>query len=391
MASMKILNLTTAIPSKYGTGADIASQHFIDAMKMLGHSVSVVGYRRPGVDHPCDEDVIEVGERYIETKSAGLYPLLWAAIALFQQLPYTSAKYYSNHYIQTVKSLLSKHRYDVVILEHSSQLYWLKSAIAEQGKVAVLAHNLEHEIYLERLKDTSNLLAQWVYQREARRVKQIEDELAVTSQGIWTLTQHDADYFIKSGKTDAVRVFELPASAKKPIDSDHAKTYDIGMIGSWIWKPNADGLRYFFDQVYPHLPSHLSIRVAGRGAEWLSGKYANVQYLGFVSSAEEFLAEARAVAIPSTRGGGTQLKTLEAISLGLPVVATPFALRGISTPPTTVQLAESHKQFADYLLTAISQPITPNDLGLVKIWTQNRRTYFLKSVDTALKSLIDQD
>jgi len=388
---MKILNLTTAIPSKYGTGADIASQHFIDAMKMLGHSVSVVGYRRPGVDHPCDEDVIEVGERYIETKSAGLYPLLWAAIALFQQLPYTSAKYYSNHYIQTVKSLLSKHRYDVVILEHSSQLYWLKSAIAEQGKVAVLAHNLEHEIYLERLKDTSNLLAQWVYQREARRVKQIEDELAVTSQGIWTLTQHDADYFIKSGKTDAVRVFELPASAKKPIDSDHAKTYDIGMIGSWIWKPNADGLRYFFDQVYPHLPSHLSIRVAGRGAEWLSGKYANVQYLGFVSSAEEFLAEARAVAIPSTRGGGTQLKTLEAISLGLPVVATPFALRGISTPPTTVQLAESPKQFADYLLTAISQPITPNDLGLVKIWTQNRRTYFLKSVDTALKSLIDQD
>ena len=388
---MNILNLTTAIPSKHGTGADIASQHFIDAMKALGHSVVVVGYRRWGDRHSYSEDTIEVGERYIETKAAGFYLLLWAAIALFQQLPYTSAKYYSNRYIQTVKSLLSKHHYDVVILEHSSQLYWLKSAIADQGKVAVLAHNLEHEIYLERLKDTSNSLARRVYQREARLVKQIEDELAVTSQEIWTLTQHDADYFIKSGKINAVRVFELPASAKKPIDPAHSKTYDIGMIGSWIWKPNADGLRYFFDQVYPHLPSHLSIRVAGRGAEWLSDKYANVQYLGFVPSAEEFLAEARAVAIPSIRGGGTQLKTLEAIGLGLPVVATPFALRGIPTPPTTVQLAESPKQFADYLQTAIAQPVTPNDLELVKIWDQNRHTYFLKSVDTALKSLIDQD
>lgn len=384
---MKILNLTTAIPSKYGTGGDIASQHFINAMKTLGHSVSVVGYRRWGDPHPYGEDTIEVGERHIETKAAGNYPLLWAAVALFQQLPYTSAKYYSNRYIQTVKSLLSKHSFDVVILEHSSQLYWLKSAIAGHGKIAISAQNLEHEIYLERCKDTSNILAQWTYQREARLVKQIENELAATSQEIWTLTQHDADYFTKLVKTDAVRVFELPASAKEPVGPTHPKTYDIGMIGSWLWKPNADGLRYFFEQVYPHLPPYLSIRVAGRGAEWLNGKYANVEYLGFVADSPQFLAEAKVIAIPSIRGGGIQIKTLEAIGLGLPLVATPFALRGIATPPTTVKLAESPEQFAEYLQTAITQPVTPGDLESVKAWVQNRHTQFLHSVDTALKTL----
>lgn len=388
---MRILNLTTAIPSKYGTGADIASQHFINAMKALGSSVSVVGYRRWGDSHPYGEDIIEVGERHIETKAAGYYPLLWGAIALLQQLPYTSAKYYSNRYVQTVKSLLSKRSYDLIILEHSSQLSWLKSAIAGHGKVAVLAHNLEHEIYLERLRNTSSALAKWVYQREARLVKQIEHELAATSREIWALTQHDADYFAKLEKTDAVRVFELPTSATKPVNPTHLKTHDIGMIGSWIWKPNADGLRYFFDQVYPHLPPHLSIRVAGRGAEWLSGKYANVQYLGFVPNAEKFLAEARVVAIPSIRGGGTQLKTLEAIGLGLPVVATPFALRGITTPPTTVQSAESPEQFAEALRTAITQFVTPRDLESVKVWVQNRHTQFLHNVDTALENLINQN
>jgi len=385
---MKILNLTTAIPSKYGTGADIASQHFIDAIKTLGHSILVVGYRRWGDSQPYGEETIEVGERHIETKAAGFYSWLWAAIAIFRELPYTSAKYYSSQYLQTVKLLLSKHRYDLIILEHSSQLYWLQSVITDRNKVAILAHNLEHEIYLERLKENSNIVAQLIYKREVRLVKQIEDKLAATSDGVWTLTQHDADYFFtQSEKRDVVRVFELPASTMEPIDPTHPKTYDIGMIGSWIWKPNADGLRYFFDQIYPHLPNHLSIRVAGRDAEWLSGKYANVQYLGFVPNAQEFLAEARVVAIPSIRGGGTQLKTLEAIGLGLPIVATPFALRGISTPPTTVQLAESPAQFAEYLQSAIARAVTHDDLASVKVWVQNRHAQFLQSIDTALQAL----
>ena len=385
---MKILNLTTAIPSKYGTGADIASQHFIDAIKTLGHSILVVGYRRWGDSQPYGEETIEVGERHIETKAAGFYSWLWAAIAIFRELPYTSAKYYSSQYLQTVKLLLSKHRYDLIILEHSSQLYWLQSVITDRNKVAILAHNLEHEIYLERLKENSNIVAQLIYKREVRLVKQIEDKLAATSDGVWTLTQHDADYFFtQSEKRDVVRVFELPASTMEPIDPTHPKTYDIGMIGSWIWKPNADGLRYFFDQIYPHLPNHLSIRVAGRDAEWLSGKYANVQYLGFVPNAQEFLAEARVVAIPSIRGGGTQLKTLEAIGLGLPIVATPFALRGISTPPTTVQLAESPAQFAEYLQSAIARAVTHDDLASVNVWVQNRHAQFLQSIDTALQAL----
>lgn len=386
---MKILNLTTAIPSKNGTGADIASQHFINAMRSLGHSVSVVGYRRWGDSHSYGEGTIEVGERHIETRAAGYYPLLWGAIALFQQLPYTSAKYYSRHYVQYVKSLLSKHRYDAVILEHSSQLYWLKSALENHSKVAVLAHNLEHQIYQERLKDSSNPLGQKVYQREARLVKQIEDDLALTSKAIWALSPNDANYFMQPGKTAAVRVFELPSSVTEPIAPTHPKTYDIGMIGSWIWKPNMDGLTYFFDHVYPHLPPHLSIKVAGRGAEWLKDKYPNVEYLGFVEDAQKFLAEAKVIAISSIRGSGVQIKTLEAIGLGKPVVATPFALRGLKTFPTTVQAAETPELFAEYLQSAINKSVTSDDLESVKAWVHNRHSQFLHSVDTALETLVN--
>jgi hypothetical protein len=39
--------------------------------------------------------------------------------------------------------------------------------------------------------------------------------------------------------------------------------------------------------------------VAGKGAEWLSGKYPNVDYIGFVPDATEFMKKVRVVAIPT--------------------------------------------------------------------------------------------
>jgi len=384
---MKILNLTTAIPSKFGTGADICSQHFIDGMRALGHSVAVAGFRRFGDSHSYGEDVIEVGERHIETKGAGVHALIWAAQAILRGLPYSSAKYYSERYLEEVRSRMAKERYDAVVLEHSSQLCWLKRVIDPSSKVAVLAHNLEHEIFQERVRDSTKPPARLVYQREAHLVKKMEDELAVTSQGVWTLTEHDAEYFRKLNgvRAKGVRVFELPASAVNPIDPGCAKTFDLAMIGSWIWKPNADGLRFFFDEVYQHLPANLSIKVAGRGADWLTGKYPNVQYLGFVPDARKFLSEARAIAISSIRGGGTQLKTLEALGLGLPLVAAPFSLRGIATLPSTVRVAVCSEQFAKETLAAIATQVTSANFDSVKRWAEDQRARFLQTIDDGLK------
>jgi polysaccharide biosynthesis protein PslH len=151
---MKVLILTTAIPSKYGTGADIASRHFIEAIKTLGHSVSVVGYQRWGDPSTIEKDMIVVGQRHIETKSARWHPIVWSINGFIRRLPYTSAKYYSARYLSTVKKLLAEQHYDAIVLEHSSQLCWLKPAIDQGHKLAVLAHNIEHAIFKERIPET---------------------------------------------------------------------------------------------------------------------------------------------------------------------------------------------------------------------------------------------
>jgi hypothetical protein len=98
----------------------------------------------------------------------------------------------------------------------------------------------------------------------------------------------------------------------------------------------------------------LSIEVAGRGADWLLQRFPNVKYRGFVSSAEEFMLKAKVIAIPSITGGGIQIKTLNSICLGLPIVATTFALRGISCLPDFVKFSDEPVEFSNLLLQSIS-------------------------------------
>ena len=224
----------------------------------------------------------------------------------------------------------------------------------------------------------------WMYQRESQLTQKMEDYLASTTASIWTLSQEDAGYFNNLKQVGSVKVFGLPATTIKVAEPLATKTFDIGMIGSWMWKPNQDGLRWFFDEVYPYLADTLSIQVAGRGAEWLRDRYPNVKYHGFVENAQQFLAQARVIPLPSVRGSGVQIKTLEAIGQGLPIVATPLALRNITDPPSTVRQAETPAAFASALKDAITTSPSPKDLESVQKWLSNRRNHFLQDVEVAL-------
>jgi glycosyltransferase involved in cell wall biosynthesis len=139
--------------------------------------------------------------------------------------------------------------------------------------------------------------------------------------------------------------------------------------------------------VVSHLPSDLAIEVAGSGATWIEGRAANLRYVGFVDDASDFLSGTRVIAIPSVAGAGVQIKTLDAIATGAPVVATPVALRGIDEPPPSVVAAAEPRAFADALV-AVAQ--WPGELRAERAreaieWTRRRRERFASAVEAAAR------
>lgn len=383
---MKILFLTTVLPSKQRMGSEVASQCFVDALNQNGYEVSVVGYMRSDDVFELNQQEILVDKRYIETKRAKFYPIFWLILSLIKGLPYSAAKYYSKTYIKTINKFLSTKKYDVFIIDHP-QLGWLERFIKSPEKVITIAHNIEQEIYQQNYKNAGSLLSKLIYKREAHLIKQMEDKLATTAREVWTLTEHDSKYFSTLEGVGRVRVFALPPGLAKLQDKPISKVFDIGIIGSWAWKANEEALQWFLQAVYPHLPANLSIHVAGKGAEWLTEKYSNIHYRGFVPDAQEFMAQAKVVAIPTLSGGGIQIKTLDAIASGSAIVATPVALRGISDPPATVQVAEQAEDFAKLLVCAIASPSTQPAFDEALDWYRDRQNKFIADVACAIKEL----
>ncbi len=383
---MNILFLTTVIPSKKRMGSEVASQCFIDVLNQSGHKVSVVGYlsKDDVFEHTPQEIVVE--KRYIETKRAKFYPLIWLSISLLKRLPYTSTKYLSASYKNIVNKLLVSTRYDIVIIDHP-QLGWLESLIEAKDRLITIAHNIEHEMYLETFNNARKFTSKWLYKREAYLIKEMEDKLANTVREVWTFTQHDSKYFSNLEGAGRVRVFALPSGLAKLRDKSINKKFDVGIIGSWAWKANEEGLQWFLQAVYPHLPANLSIHVAGKGAEWLTTEYPNIHYQGFVPDAIDFMAQAKVVAIPSLSGGGIQIKTLDAIASGTAIVATPVALRGISEPPQTVKVAEQPEDFASLLVSTIASPSVQQAFNDALDWHRTRQDKFIADVACAINDL----
>ncbi|MBD2022749.1 glycosyltransferase [Leptolyngbya sp. FACHB-36] len=380
---MNLLFLTTTLPRKKRTGSEQLSQCFIDALEHSGHSVWVLGYQRKAKRFPETDREVTIDERHIETSNAGLYPLLWMARGVLSNLPYSSAKYVSKAYGQAVQQALQARSYDAVIIDHA-QLGWLARFIPPALPVVLLTHNVEHELYTAQLSDR-NAVAKWVYGREAALIERVQTEVVNRVREVWTLTAYDTAYF--SGiKPIGVRGFKIPYSMQAaPLTCE--KTYDIGILGSWTWKANLAGLRWFVEAVYPLLPKHVSIRVAGAGADWLANQYPNLEYCGFVPDPRVFLSEAKAVAIPSVSGSGIQIKTLEAIALGAPIVATCVALRGITDYPESIQLADAPADFAAALLERIATPMASTLQTDAIAWSEQRYDQFVAEVNTAIESL----
>lgn len=390
---MKILICTTVVPSGKKTGSEIASQSFIDAMRADGHHVDVLGYRRPNDLRPLAVWEHLVSERHIESAESLSNVALWLGRAFLKGTPYSCQKYVSIEYSIQVQALMHK-RYDCVVIDHAQMGFLLKLLSSLDLPLIFIAHNVEEQIY-SGLAAAKTGIKRALYRREARLIAALETMLAQTAQQVWTLTKADENHFSARGARYA-STFCVPSALvpENPTDAEVSSSpelsWDIGMIGTWSWQANAEGLRWFIDQVLPKLPSNVKIGIAGKGADWLNSFAPRIHCLGFVENASTFLASCKVVCVPSIAGGGLQIKTLDAIAAGRPTVVTSFALRGIEGVPETVQVADDATAFAARLVAALALEPAQSSYA-ARSWVTNRLAMFRAAVKESIVRLAQNE
>jgi glycosyltransferase involved in cell wall biosynthesis len=136
----------------------------------------------------------------------------------------------------------------------------------------------------------------------------------------------------------AAPLFELELD--RPPDDGY-----IAWLADWTYAPNRDSLRWFVEEVAPHLPDAVLARITlfGAGDPWtvhadgsaLERLRSLIVFAGFVDRLADVYSGARAVVAPVTRGAGVNNKVLEPLAAGRQLVTTGVGTRGL--PPSVLQ------------------------------------------------------
>jgi len=354
---LRLAFLTSLIPvARPDTGFEIANAAILDALRAAGHEVIAFGFLRPGEVAADPEQAVVIARADIENAAVGIgQKLRWIAAALVGGLPVASAKLRLVGAGRLVEAVKARGPFDAIVL-NSVMLPGAFPELLALGSCLLVEHNIEHVSARQNAEHARNLLMRPLFAREARMLSRVERRLWREARFVWTLAEEDRAAL---GPALAAKSAVLPlvSNRREPPPSagdEPAPAYDVGLIGTWSWAPNFIGLDWFLREVCPLLPTGITVAVAGRLPAAMASVPRQITLLGRVPAADVFLRSCRIVALSSRAGTGVQLKTVEALELGLPAVATTLSCRGFTRTPDNVTRADTPEAFAEALFARVA-------------------------------------
>jgi glycosyltransferase involved in cell wall biosynthesis len=217
-------------------------------------------------------------------------------------------------------------------------------------------HNLDSQIW-ERMGETGSSAASRAFASlQAPRVRSFEKMLLGRAAGVSCVSVPDAGEILELAPSSAPLVVPNAVDLERyDFRGESPGDGVLLFVGDLSWAPNAEGLRWFADSVWPLVRSGLPrarVEVLGRAVPPdLRRRAPDWIFRGEGGDTRPLWARADAAIVPLRAGGGTRLKILEAAACGVPVVSTTIGAEGLElAPETEILLRDDPPAFADALV-----------------------------------------
>jgi glycosyltransferase involved in cell wall biosynthesis len=228
---------------------------------------------------------------------------------------------------------------------------------------------------VERMKENARFFLKPVLAVEARRVKHYEGGLLRTVDHVLAVTEidrnllEDAKHFSKSSRNDrdsSMTVIPIAVDTQKLRTIDRrVGSKNIVTLGTLHYPPNADGIRWFLNEVFPQVRNRIpdaTLTIIGKNPpqDFIEQAEQNpgvIKVTGYVDDLVPYLEQSALMVVPVRAGGGMRVRILEAFAYGMPVVTTTVGLEGIhGTPDQDVLVADTPVEFADRTIELLGNP-----------------------------------
>ncbi len=236
---------------------------------------------------------------------------------------------------KAINDALAQDFFDVVIVEGLSMAQYLTSKF--NGLSIYRAHDVEALKYKSLSQRKKGLRTKiWRY-LQYLKLKRYEIDIIKRFDLCITVSEHDRRVFRKWIQGVNIETVPIGISIEKycPFRNIPKKENLISFCGTLNYPPNVDGLLYFYKKVYPYIRQkcpHVQLRVIGRKPplDVLALRFdKSVEITGEVADIKPFLADCSISVAPIRLGGGSKVKIIQSMAMGLPVVTTPHGIEGI--------------------------------------------------------------
>ncbi len=253
--------------------------------------------------------------------------------------------------------------YDVIQIEHS-QLSWIVPYLrmaSPKSKIVLDLHNAEYLIFKRWLPYASEMDYDWVKNKYETMYKW-EQRVWNWFDAAFTVSSIESQLFTDATGND--KTFWVPTGGgidpnKYAPKEDNERTVDLLYLGTMSWFPNAQGLLWFLDEIFPLILEkrpNTTLHIAGFGdpnSDLCKRAIAhpNIEFLGQVEDDVACFHRSKVFIVPLWIGAGARVKIPTAMAAKIPMVSTTLGAEGAkAVHGENMLLADTPKDFAECVL-----------------------------------------
>lgn len=267
-----------------------------------------------------------------------------------------------------IRAYLQRYDYDVVQCFGGISVYEFHPLFAD--KPTVITPYESYALYLERAIKQGV----WSARLSLPIVRRFES---------WMFTPYDRTVVIAQPDKDCLQMIQPQLNIdviSNGIDLNDFQLQDISrdahtllFVGNHEYPPNLDAVKILVEQILPRvrqvIPDAKLKLVGNKPPDWMQA-LANdhIEVTGRVPDVKPYLAQGTVFVCPLQIGAGLKNKVLEALAMGIPVVATPLSVDGIRVKHGESAWIGEVNSMAEDVVHVMS------DLSLQQTLSQNGRT-----------------
>ncbi len=379
---MRILMLSAANPLPVDNGA---KRRILATVSHLSqhHDLTLVSLQEPNPSAVLSSDTYEelwqdyVVDHPIQSK------LQTALKACFSTHSYSQVKYWNHTLREVVARMLTTQHFDCIWVHFLFMVIYLKQCFpkGQSGQkpsrpIFVLDQHNVDELTFRRFLSSKANFAQKIYASlEMLKARQLQKRWFPRFDAILCVSQEDlqktAQYTDRS-----TNLWLAPNGVdigyfQPPAQEDSKERRSILVFGGSLdVKMNQEAVLWFSASIFPLIKQRIpdvQFWIVGRNPTseiWKLVERDGIKVTGTVVDVRDYYRQAKVFVVPLRLGGGTKLKTLEAMAMGLPVVSTAVGAQGLDIKSGQhICIADTPEDFATRVVELMKDPDKIRRLG----------------------------